>query len=45
LHLPAAVAATALIALVAAVRPVLGRIEGAGLLACYATYVAAAVLA
>jgi cation:H+ antiporter len=42
-HLPAAVAATALVALVAAVRPVLGRIEGAALLGCYAAYVTAAV--
>jgi len=43
LHLPAAVAATALLALVAAARPVLGRLEGGGLLACYAAYVTAAV--
>jgi cation:H+ antiporter len=42
-HLPAAVAATALVALVAAVRPVLGRIEGAGLVAVYVTYLVAAV--
>jgi cation:H+ antiporter len=44
LHLPAAAAATALLVLVAAVRPVLGRIEGAGLVACYVAYVAAAVV-
>jgi cation:H+ antiporter len=43
-YLPAAVAATALFALMAAVRPVLGRIEGAALVACYAAYVTAAVL-
>jgi cation:H+ antiporter len=43
-YLPATVAATALFALLAAMRPVLGRIEGAALLACYAAYVAAAVL-
>jgi cation:H+ antiporter len=43
LHLPAAVAATALLAVVAAVRPAIGRPEGAALLACYAAYVTAAV--
>ena len=43
LHLPVAVAATALLALVAAVRPAVGRAEGSSLLAAYAAYVAAAV--
>ena len=42
-HLPAAVAATALVALLAAVRPVLGRPEGIALLACYSAYLTAAV--
>ena len=43
-YLPAAVAATALLAIVAAARPVLGRAEGGALVACYAAYVTAAVL-
>jgi cation:H+ antiporter len=43
LHLPAAVGATALLALVAATRPVLGRLEGGFLLAAYVAYLAAAV--
>jgi cation:H+ antiporter len=42
-YLPAAVAATAIFAVVAAVRPRLGRLEGAALLAAYVAYLAAAV--
>jgi hypothetical protein len=42
-HLPAAVAATALVALTGAFRPVLGRVEGSALVVCYAAYVAVAV--
>jgi cation:H+ antiporter len=40
-HLPAAVTATALLALVAAIRPTIGRREGATLLTCYAALTAA----
>jgi cation:H+ antiporter len=43
LHLPAAVAATALLATVAAVRPEIGRSEGSALLVAYAAYLVAAV--
>jgi cation:H+ antiporter len=42
-YLPAAVAATVIFAVLAAVRPRLGRLEGTGLLAAYAAYLAAAV--
>jgi cation:H+ antiporter len=43
LHLPAAAVSTALLALVAASRPVLGRLEGGLLLAAYAAYLTAAI--
>ena len=44
LYLPAAVASAALLALIAATRPALGRVEGGLLVACYAGYLTAAVL-
>jgi cation:H+ antiporter len=43
LHLPAAVASTAVLALVAVVRPAIGRLEGGALLVVYALYLTAAV--
>ena len=42
-YLPAAVAATALFALLAATRPALGRVEGGVLLAGYCAYLTTAV--
>ena len=43
LHLPAAVASTVVLALVAVVRPAIGRIEGGAMLGVYALYLKTAV--